>query len=174
VIGNWEEFRENYYKPINILKSKLVITLYGSYYPKKDKSLLIELKNILKKKGYSNTFLVEDRQTSEDTALIISQMCMLNSQINLLIFTHSGKKHGLVDELSVLTTDQRMVQKIDFCLAFDKVYRQRSSIPALSMDRVKRYGVQRRDFKTSRQLKEIIVKETYWLTVKWADRFGYK
>ena len=118
--------------------------------------------------------LGEDRQTSEDTALIISQMCMLNSQINLLIFTHSGKRHGLVDELSFLTTDPRMVQKIDFSLAFDKVYRQRSSIPALSMDRVKRYGVQRREFKTSRQLKEIIVKEIYWLMVKWADRFAYQ
>jgi hypothetical protein len=172
VKNNWEVFKENYYKPINNLKSKLVITLYGSYYPKKDKSLLRELKRILIKKGYSNTCLVEDRQSLGDTALTISQMCMLYSQINLLIFTRSGKRLGLVDELSFLTTDPRMVQKIDFSLVFDQVYQQRSSIPDLSMDRVKRYSVQRREFKSSTRLKEIIVKEIAWLIVRWVDRFG--
>jgi hypothetical protein len=110
--------------------------------------------------------------------LEISQLRVLYSDINLLIFTHTGKKLGLVDELSFLTSDPRMSQKIDFSLAFDQLHErqgeERTSIPDLSMSRVKRCGVQRREFSTSEQLKEIIVKETYWLMIRWADRYGYE
>ena len=37
----------------------------------------------------------------EDDPLEISQKCMLFSQINLLIFTHTGKRHGVIDELTL-------------------------------------------------------------------------
>jgi hypothetical protein len=175
VTDSWEEFKQNYYDSINNVKSKLNITIYGSYYPDEDKSLLRDLKRILKEKGYPNTFLVEDKQSKEDDPLEISQLCMLYSDINLLIFTHTGKRLGLVDELSFLTSDPRMSQKIDFSLAFDQLYerqgQERTSIPDLSMSRVKRYGVQRRKFSTSEELKEIIVKEIYWLMIRWADRY---
>jgi hypothetical protein len=178
VTDDWEEFKQNYYKPLDNLKSKLKITIYGSYYPEKDKSLLRDLQRILRQKGYPNTFLVEDKQTKEDDPLQISQLCMLYSDINLLIFTHTGKRLGLVDELSFLTSNPAMSQKIDFSLAFDKLHKRQgqewTSIPDLSMSRMKRYGVQRREIKPSEDLKEIIVKETYWLMIRWADRYGYQ
>lgn len=120
MIDSWEQFKLKYTKPISSLKSEINITLYGSYYPVKDK-LLRELKSTLKSNGYTNTILVEDKQSIGDDPLEISQQCMLFSQVNLLIFTRQGKKHGLIDELAFLTSDQRMFEKIQFSLVFDQV-----------------------------------------------------
>ncbi len=172
MIDSWEQFILKYQKPISSLKSKINVTLYGSYYPDKDKLLLRDLKKMLRKDGYINTILVEDKQSKGDDPLEISQQCMLFSQINLLIFTKEGKRHGVIDELAFLTSDQKMFEKIQFSLVFDQVLGRRSSIPSLSMSRVTRYGVQRREFQTPEQLKKIIIKETYWLMRKWAV-FGY-
>jgi hypothetical protein len=173
VIDSWEQFKSKYQKPIDSLKSKLNITLYGSYYPDLDKCLLREIKEVLRTNGYTNTILVEDKQSIGDDPLEISQQCMLFSQINLLIFTRTGKRHGIIDELAFLTSDQQMFEKIQFSIVFDQMWGQRSSILSLSTSRIKRYGVQRREFKTSKELKQIIVNETYWIMRKWAYRYGY-
>jgi hypothetical protein len=173
VIDSWKDFLRKYQRPIDSLRSKINITLYGSYYPDNDKLLLTELKDLLRENGYSNTILVEDRQLPEDDPLEISQKCMLFSQINLLIFTHTGKRHGVIDELSFITSDQQMFEKIHFCIVFDQVKGRKSSIPSLSMSRIKRYAVQRREFRTTQELKTIIIKETYWLMRKWAYHYGH-
>lgn len=166
-IDGWEEFKVKYQRPINNLKSRLEITLYGSYSPKRDKTLLLDLKRILIGNGYPRASIVEDRQSMGEDPLEISQNCMLFSDLNLLIFTRTGMKHGLIDELTFLTSD-RMSEKIRFSMIFDQVQGEKGSLPPLSKSRVNIYGIQRREFKTSRQLKDLIVKHTYWLMRGWA------
>lgn len=97
----------------------------------------------------------------------ISQQCMRFSNINLLIFTLRGKRHGVIDELAFLTLDPQMREKLPFSMIFYQVSGKRSSIPDLSNSRARKFGIQCREFETSKQLKEIIVKETYWLVRKW-------
>lgn len=173
MIDSWEQFIRKYQRRIDSLKSRLNITIYGSYYPEDDKLLLKELKGVLRKNGYTNTMIVEDKQQPGDDPLEISQKCMLFSQINLLIFTRTGKRYGVIDELTFLTSDQQMFEKIHFSAVFDQVQGRRSSIPSLSMSRINRYDVKLRQFKTTQELETIIAKETYWLMRKWAYRYGY-
>lgn len=167
VIDGWQEFKQRYQRSISTLKSRLEITLYGSYYPKREKLLLLDLKRILIENDYLRTSLVEDRQSMGEDPLETSQNCMLFSHLNLLIFTRTGKKHGVIDELTFLTSD-RMSEKIRFCIVFDQVQGTRGSVPPLSMSRVNIYGIPLKEFKTSRELKEVIVKQTYWLMRRWA------
>jgi hypothetical protein len=109
---------------------------------------------------------VKDKQSPGDDPLEISQQCMRFSNINLLIFTLRGKRHGVIDELAFLTSPQ-MRKKLPFSMIFYQVSGKRSSIPDLSNSRARKFGIQCREFETSKQLKEIIVKETYWLVRKW-------
>ena len=102
VIDDWEQFKQKYEKAINSKKPLLNITLYGSYYPAQEKKLLIELKKLLIRHGYHKTILVKDKQSPGDDPLEISQQCMRFSNINLLIFTLRGKRHGVIDELAFL------------------------------------------------------------------------
>jgi hypothetical protein len=95
------------------------------YHPVKDKVLLRELKSTLKANGYTNSILVEDKQSKGDDPLEISQQCRLFSHINFLIFTRQGKKDGLIDELAFLTSDKSMFEKIQFSLVFDQVRGQK-------------------------------------------------
>src|SRR5919197_4941337 len=138
----WEEFKEKYEGSINSKKTLLNITLYGSYYPPKEELLLRDLKKVLIDNGYRKTILVKDNQSPGDDPLEISQQCMLYSQINLLIFTPKGKKHGLIDELAFLTSDSRMRDKVQFSIVFYRMSGKRSSIPDLSNSRIKRFGIQ--------------------------------
>lgn len=167
VIDNWKQFKHKYERSINSKKALLNITLYDSYYPAHEKLLLRDLKKLLIDNGYHNTILVKDKQFPGYDPLEISQQCMLFSQINLLIFTIKGKRHGVIDELAFITSDPRMRERVQFSMVLYQVSGKRSSIPDLSRSRVKIFGIQNRQFKTFKQLKQIIVKETYWLMRKW-------
>lgn len=167
MIDDWERFKQKYEKGINSKKPLLNIILYGSYYPAQEKKLLMELKKLLIRHGYHKAILVKDKQSPGDDPLEISQQCMRFSNINLLIFTLRGKRHGLIDELAFLTSDPQMRKKLPFSMIFYQVSGKRSSIPDLSKSRARRFGIHCRPFKTSKELKEIMVKETYWLVRKW-------
>lgn len=127
------------------------------------------LKKVLIDNGYSKTILVKDKQSPRDDPLEISQQCMLFSQINMLIFTRRGKKYGVIDELAFLTSDPQMRDKVQFSIVFYQMSGNRSSIPDLSSSRVKRFGIHSRQFKNSKHLKQIIVRESYWLMRKFLN-----
>jgi hypothetical protein len=169
----WEEFKKKYTHRLDSIKPSLKITIYGSYYPEEDLQLLEDLKKALINDGYSNTVLVRDRKATTDDPLEISQECMLFSDINLLVFTRTGKRYGVIDELSFITSDVRMMHKIEFSMVFDQKLNNRSSIPDLSSSRIHRYGVQVRTFRSVERLKSTIQVDVYWLMRKLArQRYG--
>jgi hypothetical protein len=163
---NWEDFKHKYESNINSFKKLLNITIYGSYHPEEDLNLLERLRDILINDGYDNTALVTDRPTDVDS-LEVSQQSLIFSDINLFVFTRTGKRFGIIDELASLTLVKELFVKIPFSMVFDQVEGERSSIPDLSMKRTEKNGIQRREFSTGEQLEQIIVKETYWLMRKW-------
>jgi hypothetical protein len=169
----WAEFKEKYTHRFDLVKPSLNITIYGSYYPKEEIRLLEDLKKALVNDGYSKTALVNERKTKSDDPLEISQQSMLFSDINLLVFTRRGKRHGVIDELSFITSDRGMMDKIQFCKVFDQKLNKRSSVPDLSRSRIKRYGVQVRTFRSTERLKTTIKIDVYWLMRRFVrHRFG--
>ncbi len=168
--NEWTEFRNNYYSSIQIHKSKIAIIILGSYYPIEEKDFLIRLKNILIRDGYFNTFLVEDRQNVDDDPLEISQMSMSFSDICILVFTRSGKKYGLIDELNFLTTDMGMQKKMYYSILFDQHDGIRSSIPDLSSSRVRNANLRRRTFNNYIDLENMISREVFWILREYVKR----
>ena len=174
MIESWDKFLDEFNERTDSLKSKLNVTIYGSYYPNKEKTLLKNLKDFLIKNGYTNTILVEDKQRPGDDPLEISQKCMQFSQINLLIFTRAGKRYGLIDELAFLTSNTQMFEKVPFSIVFDQVRGGKSSIPALSRSRINIFDVKLREFKSTQELETILLIEIYWIMRKWVRRYGYE
>jgi hypothetical protein len=159
----WDDFKRKYEESINSLKSLLGVTIYGSYNPKKEKDLLLSLKQILINEGYGKTVLVDDRKQQDSDPLEISKMCLLYSDVNFLIFTKQGKRFGLVRELAFIAEDIRMRPKLSHCVVFDKIVNnESSSIPPLSISDIKNVRIHRRTFKTVEELKDAIVSEAYW------------
>ena len=111
------------------------------YYPESDKELLKQLKQILRVNGYDKTGLVEDKKENNDDPLELSRQCMLFSDINLLIFTVTGRRLGLTEELVFLTSDKKMINKVQFSLVVDVRTDQMSAIPDLSQSRIRQSSI---------------------------------
>ncbi len=165
---DWEEFKRLHESPFKSLIPKVKITIYGSYFPKKEKALLIELKRILIDEGYLRAALVEDRQMEGQDPFEASKLSLLFSDLNILLFTKPGKRFGVVSELDFLASDPHMIQKIPFSLIFDKGAGEQTSIPPLSRGLVKGNDIRRRSFKNYSELKKIFIYEIFLMLKKWA------
>ncbi len=161
-MDEWTDFKNRYYNNFQVFKQKIKITIFGSYYPPKEKEFLKKLKSKLITDGYINTILVEDKLTEEFDPLEISQMCMVFSDINILVFTRKGKRYGLIDELVFLATDPRMHDKREYSIIFDH-NDGRSSIPDLSSSRIRNSNLRLRTFNNYNELEEIIGREIFWI-----------
>jgi hypothetical protein len=110
------------------LKSQLTITVYGSYYPPRQKQRLIKLKKLLMKNGYALTRLVEDypekdyhcSHSYEERICAKSQYCLEFSDVNFFIFTHKGKCQGVSVELAYCNNSPMMVDRRWRSVIFDE------------------------------------------------------
>ena len=116
------------------LCERMSITLYGSYYPPSEMSFLKRQRDFLRNEGYALACLVKDGDGDGDgvTALEASKRYLENSDLNFLIFTRAGKRHGLIRELAHVA-DLSMRMKAADCVVFDQVVDGASSVPDLSM-----------------------------------------
>jgi hypothetical protein len=167
--NDWDAFIRNYERNVSSYKPKVKVTIYGSYNPPREKALLKDLKMILIKDGYTNTQLVEDRQKDSDKPLKVSEQSILYSDINLLVFTKTGKRLGVVRELAFLARPS-MSDKTPFSTVFDQVKDGESSIPSLSQEDVTNALIPRRAFNSFKELRSIITIQTYWILERWIKK----
>ncbi len=85
------------------------ITIYGSYYPLRERRRLYKLKKCIRKRSFKNTHLARDYHPSHFPFklpsninirnLFRSRYCLKSSDLNILIFTFEGEKTGVGYEL---------------------------------------------------------------------------
>lgn len=161
--SSWDEIREKYKENTYALKKCLHITIYGSYYPEEEETKLIEVKDALISDGYTQTTIVKDQLKVNDKPFEISKLFLLESDTNFLIFTRTGKRHGIIAELTYIAESLEMRSKISQCIVFDERKDDgKSSLPALSMDQVNNSRIVTHPFNSTEELKKKANNEAFW------------
>lgn len=114
------------------LLERMSITLYGSYRPPSEMRLLEQRRDHLRSAGYVQAGLVKDGADDGVGPLEASKRFLKHSDVNFLIFTKDGMRHGVIRELACVA-DAMMESKVEDCVVFDQVVDGRSSVPDLSM-----------------------------------------
>ena len=159
----WERFRRKLDEEINPLKSKLKITIYGSYYPKSEFDFLERQKKFLIQNGYSITKLVKEYQEEYPSlgSYEISKFCLEYSDVNFFIFTKEGKNQGVTVELQIAATEEGMADKVKHCVVFDQIRDNYGSISALSLDVIDNVGIIKRDFVSEEDLQNGLLQKAF-------------
>ncbi|MHA1917154.1 MAG: hypothetical protein ACTSUV_02445 [Candidatus Ranarchaeia archaeon] len=135
-----KQLKENK-KQRDLLKKKLVVTVYGSFYPVKEKKKLLELTKYLRRKGFGNTDYVEGEKRPNVDDLdkdLISKKYLLDSDVNFLVFSQKGRGKGVTAELGYILNVPLLDGSRKSCVIFDQVKRGNSSITRLQRDEIKR------------------------------------
>lgn len=98
------------------LRQRLRVTLYGPFHPPKEKDKLSSLASEVRARGYSNCDIVEgprrpnppDNQGKEWPPNEISKFYLMNSDVNLLIYTDTGINQGVITEGNMLSSDPEL------------------------------------------------------------------
>jgi hypothetical protein len=97
------------------LKPNLRIGIYGHYFPPSEKQILLKLRDRLRSEaGYSQAYLVEDLQDSEEFRrdnFLKSIFALENSNINLIVLTFKGVSQGAIRELDYILAHPQLVFK---------------------------------------------------------------
>jgi len=160
--SRWDEFNRKYEDSVNSLKPRLIIIIYGSYFPESEKNLLECLKNFLISNGYESTYIVEDFDEQGLNSLELSQRCLLFADVNFLIFTEKGKRLGLVRELAFIALSPEMITKAAGCVAYDEIFEQQSSISDLSARDLGNLRLVRHEYGTRAELEYAVLSEAFW------------
>src|SRR3990172_6145467 len=158
MFDRWEKYNRKLDEEFKPLMRLLNITVYGSYFPKSEKQFLINQADFLRKKGYTNTFIVDEYPSPSLSIsnLELSIRCLEFSDVNFLIFTRNGKNQGVSRELAHIATSTTMVDKVQFCTVFDQVKDEQGSVPPLSLDDINNSGILRREFNSEQQLQTAV------------------
>jgi len=109
------------------------ITIYGSYYPTTEKDLLLRLKTSLVSEGYVSSMLVDERPNPRRlNEWELSKACLKFSDVNYLIFTHTGYRHGVIRELCQCASVPSMIDRRWRCVVFEEIRGGRSALPVLN------------------------------------------
>ena len=159
----WERFRRRRDEEIQPLKPKLSITIYGSYQPEAELKFLERQRDFLIQNGYTNTKLVKEyhEQYPSLTPLEVSRDCLLYSDVNFFIFTKEGKNQGVTVELQIAATDEKMADKVRYCVVFDQIRDNYGSISALSLDAIDNARIIRRDFVSEQDLQDALLQKAF-------------
>lgn len=128
------------------LRGRMSITLYGSYQPDSERKFLEGQRDFLKGNGYSRAALVADALAGNVDPLETSKRHLANSDVNFLIFTCAGYRHGVTRELAYIADDPTMHSKAADCVVFDEVRGGRTSVPTLSMHDIRNARINRLKF----------------------------
>jgi len=162
VTDRWKRFSRRIDEDFESLKSRLTITIYGSYQPPEELEFLRGQKQFLIDNGYTQTKIVLDYESEGLTPLEISKLCLKNSEVNFLFFTREGKRLGVVRELAYVADDPEMAQKTSDCVVFDEIKDENGSVPPLSMDDIKNSGIIRHEYSKEDSLQEALLSKAFW------------
>lgn len=137
------------------MRERMSVTLYGSYYPPAELRLLERQRDYLTNKGYARAGLVKDSD-GDVGSLTASKRYLENSDVNFLIFTRNGRRHGLVRELAYIA-DAMSKGKVVDCVAFDQVVGGQNSVPDLSMCDLGNSSINRFEFHDESELCEMLL-----------------
>ena len=140
----------------------MTITLYGSYYPKSELAFLKRQKEYLISQGYVKTQLVMDYNPNGLNSLDVSKRCLQFSDVNFLIFTQNGKRHGVIRELAFVAESRKMITKVQDCVVFDQVSKDRSAIPPLSLGDIENSGILKHEFTNEQKLQKSLSAKSFW------------
>ena len=161
-----------------ILRKKLRITVYGSWYPSTEKELLSEIVDFLRANGYEDTDVVEGEKRPnlwKADSYTISTLYLENSDVNFLIFTHLGKRMGVTAELSHILESPRMCDRMGACVVFNEIKKSRPAVGKMHIDRMIQLNenvvqIQVVDFKSKEELFDAVLAHASSLLKKFAPR----
>ena len=155
-----------YHDTISHRKKGIKITIYGSYWPDSEKLFLRELTAYMMNKGYEKTRIVKDCPKGNLDDLGISLKCLRESDANFFIFTPNGMKGGVTREVDELVLNPKMKSKIPYCVIFDLMNGNISSLSVLTESDIKNQGITRREIKSIDELKEALLQMAFYYTIK--------
>jgi len=135
----WNEAIVRYRTRIYTLRPKMSITIYGSFFPKKEKELLEKVVINLIDNGFNDSGIVGDRLRpifENLTPYEASEFYLENSDVNFFIFTKMGKRLGVTSECEHLIRYPAMYSKWNNCVLFDQFVDDRGAIGQLIKDRL--------------------------------------
>ena len=142
------------------------ITLYGSYHPSSELRLLEQQRDHLRGAGYVQAGLVKDGVDDGVGPLEASKRFLNHSDVNFLIFTKEGMRHGVIREVAYVA-DVMMRSKVGDCVVFDQVADGRSSVPDLSMCDLLNAQIYRYKFSDESDLREgLLMRAMHYLVLK--------
>lgn len=128
----WRSFLREWNIGFLAYKRLMEITIYGSYYPQSQKALLFRLKDSLITEGYALARIVDERNNPERLdEWELSKACLEYSDVNFLVFTHDGMRHGVVRELCHCSASTEMIDRRWRCVVFEEMRDERSALPVL-------------------------------------------
>lgn len=155
----WNRFLTEWGTGALAYKRFLEITIYGSYFPLTEKERLLDLKQFLIERGYISTKLVDERPNPRSLdAWGLSKACLVFSDVNFLVFTHAGKRHGVIRELAYCRDSFEMLDRRWRCVVFEEILDNRSALPKLSsedIDRLQEARIRRVEFENDDELKNL-------------------
>ena len=97
---------------------------------------------------------------------------MANSDVNFLVFTGAGMRHGVVRELAYVA-DPVMKRKAVDCVVFDQIVNGGSSVPDLSMCDLRNAQIHRYEFSNELELRDgFLTNVQYYIVNKQDDLAG--
>lgn len=161
---NFNKLKE---EEFNKFKKRIIIILYGSYYPKSEQRYLYSLKKFLINSGYAKTSLVKDYEkyakdldTSE-----LSHYCLKISDVNFFIIRKHGKNQGVIRELAYLVDDPDLIAK----QAFTVIFEMNSKIPPITqliLDDIERLKIDTKTYTTTSKLKKDLLDKSFFYMCK--------
>lgn len=136
------------------LRELLEITVYGSFKPDSEKQRLINLVEAIRDEGFPSCDIVggELRRLIDG----VNDSCMFylkRSDVNLLVFTHRGKRLGVTDELAYVLYSLEMRQRRHHCAVFDQTSRDGySALTFKQVEQLKELSMLHVEFKNKRDL----------------------
>lgn len=88
------------------LRERMSIMLCGSYHPPPEMMLLARMRNFLGVEGCAQACLVKDAPDDSVGPPEASKRYLENSDVNFLVFTGAGMRHGLIRELAHVASPQ--------------------------------------------------------------------
>lgn len=144
------------------LRERMSITIYGSYWPAEELDFLNRQTAFLASKGYTDSKIVPDRDPKGGDALESSRRCLQFSDVNFLVFTRDGKKHGLVRELALVADAMITAPKAHDCVAFYQGAEMGEAIPVLSISDIKKTRMRAAAFSDEADLQDAMLKTAWW------------
>jgi hypothetical protein len=114
--------------------------VYGSFWPKREKSKLVRLAEKLRERGFPDTDIVGGPLRPSIEGLDCFELSVFyldESDVNFLVFSPKGKRLGVTTELDHVLNSPQMMLKRRFCVVLDEIHNGRSSIGALQRARLR-------------------------------------